>query len=86
MEISRDSSIAVDEKRRKFDKVKNDQNKIGEIYQELQPLQMALNSGLFSEGSIFSKTLKKVLAHEQATGMKRWSARRDCSAIGPRSS
>jgi hypothetical protein len=56
----------VDEKRRKFDKVKNDQNKIGEIYQELQPLQMALNSGLFSEGSIFSKTLKKVLAHEQA--------------------
>jgi hypothetical protein len=57
----------VDEKRRKFDKVKNDQNKIGEIYQELQPLQMALNSGLFSEGSIFSKTLKKVLAHEQAS-------------------
>jgi hypothetical protein len=57
----------VDEKRRKFDKVKNDQNKIGEIYQELQPLQMALNSGLFSEGSIFSKTLKKILAHEQAT-------------------
>jgi hypothetical protein len=57
----------VDEKRRKFDKVKNDQNKIGEIYQELQPLQMALNSGLFSEGSIFAKTLKKVLAHEQAS-------------------
>jgi hypothetical protein len=57
----------VDEKRRKFDKVKNDQNKIGEIYQELQPLQMALNSGLFSEGSIFTKTLKKVLAHEQAS-------------------
>jgi len=57
----------VDEKRRKFDKVKNDQNKIGEIYQELQPLQMALNSGLFSEGSIFSKTLKKVLAHEQVS-------------------
>ena len=51
----------------KFDKVKTDQNKIGEIYQELQPLQMTLNSGLFSEGSIFSKTLKKVLADEQAT-------------------
>ena len=57
----------VDEKRRKFDKVKNDQNKIGEIYQELQPLQITLNSGLFSDGSIFSKTLKKVLAHEQAS-------------------
>jgi hypothetical protein len=56
----------VDEKRKKFDKVKNDQNKINEIYQELQPLQVALNSGLFSDGSLFSKTLKRVLEREQA--------------------
>ena len=57
----------VDEKRKKFDKVKTDQNKVNEIYQELQPLQVTLNSGLFTEGSIFSKTLKKTLEGEQAT-------------------
>jgi hypothetical protein len=56
----------VDEKRKKFEKVKSDQNKVGEIYQELQPLQVTLNSGLFNEGSIFAKTLKTSLASEQA--------------------
>jgi hypothetical protein len=57
----------VDEKRKKFEKVKTDQNKVNEIYQELQPLQVTLNSGLFTEGSLFSKTLKKTLEGEQAT-------------------
>jgi hypothetical protein len=57
----------VDEKRKKFEKVKTDQNKINEIYQELQPLQVALNSGLFNEGSLFSKTLKNTLEGEAAT-------------------
>lgn len=57
----------VDEKRKKFDKVKTDQNKVNEMYQELQPLQIALNSGLFNEGSIFSKTLKSALEGDQST-------------------
>ena len=35
----------VEEKRKKFDKVKTDQNKVGEIYQELLPLQVTLNRG-----------------------------------------
>src|SRR5262245_36898424 len=56
----------VDEKRKKFDKIKSDQNKVGDFYQELQPLQVALNSGLFNEGSLFAKTLKTSLASEQA--------------------
>ena len=55
----------VEEKRKKFEKVKNDQNRIGEIYQELMPLQIALNSGLFGEGSIYGKTIRRVLGEEQ---------------------
>jgi hypothetical protein len=54
----------VEEKRRKFDRVKQDQNKIGEIYQELLPLQMALNSGLFGAGSLYAKTVRRVLSEE----------------------
>jgi hypothetical protein len=55
----------VEEKRKKFDKVKTDQNKIGEIYQELIPLQVTLNSGLFADDSFYAKTLKKVLSEEE---------------------
>ena len=55
----------VEEKRKKFDKVKTDQNKVGEIYQELMPLQVTLNSGLFTEDSFYAKTLKKVLSQEE---------------------
>lgn len=54
----------VEEKRQKFQKVKQDQNKVGEIYQELVPLQVALNSGLFGDGSIYAKTIRKVLSDE----------------------
>jgi hypothetical protein len=57
----------VDVLRRKFQKVKNDQNKIGEIYQEIQPLQLVLNAGPFGEGSIFAKTLPRALKPEQVT-------------------
>jgi len=55
----------VEEKRKKFEKVKQDQNKIGEIYQELVPLQTALNSGLFGNGSIYAKTIRRVLSEEE---------------------
>jgi hypothetical protein len=53
--------------RRKFQKVKNDQNKIGEIYQEIQPIQTVLNMGPFGDGSIFSKTLLRALTPDQVT-------------------
>ncbi len=55
----------VEEKRKKFGKVKNDKTKFNEIYQELVPLQAALNSGLFGAGSIYSKTIRRVLSEEE---------------------
>ena len=55
----------VEEKRKKFEKIKQDQNKIGEIYQELVPLQVMLNSGLFGDGSIYAKTVRRVLSEEE---------------------
>ncbi|MFO0889970.1 MAG: hypothetical protein U0790_12625 [Isosphaeraceae bacterium] len=51
----------VEEKRKIFDKLKADQNKIGELYQEVVPLQAMLAAGLFGDGSLYAKTLKRVL-------------------------
>ena len=48
----------VEEKRKKFDKVKTDQNKIGEIYQELVPLQATLNSGSVQRGLVLRQDLQ----------------------------
>ena len=74
----------VEEKRKKFDKVKTDQNKIGEIYQELIPLQVTLNSGLFNEDSFYAKTLKKVLSQEEEARYQKVVGRRSSFAIAPR--
>ena len=51
----------VEEKRRGFQLVKNDQNKFNNFYQELRPLQMKLNSGLYGEDSFYFRTLKRTL-------------------------
>jgi hypothetical protein len=56
---------AYDEHKRKFQTVKNDPNRINEVLQEIQPLQASMNSGLFGEGSIFSKTVGKTLEPPQ---------------------
>ncbi|MDB5349867.1 MAG: hypothetical protein JWN86_1114 [Planctomycetota bacterium] len=56
----------VAEKKRRFQLVKNDQNKIGQIFQEIQPLQTALATGPFDHGSIFYKTILKTLDPPQA--------------------
>jgi hypothetical protein len=55
-----------DEKKRKFQTLKNDQNRINEVFQEIQPLQASIASGLFGEGSIFAKTIHKTLEPAQA--------------------
>src|SRR5207248_5630599 len=55
----------VEELRKKFDKVKNDQNAFAQIWQEIQPLQATFNAGLFGEESIFAKALKTTLSPEQ---------------------
>ena len=76
----------VEEKRKKFAKVKNDQTKFNEVYQELVPLQAVLNSGLFGDGSIYSKTIRRVLSERKTRGTSRSSRTRTGSAIEPRSS
>ena len=55
----------VAEKKRKFQEVKNDRNKIGNIYSEIQPLQNSFNSGPFDEGSIFFKAIVSTLDDAQ---------------------
>jgi len=56
----------VEEKRARFNLVKQDRNKFGLFYQEVVPLQAMLNAGLFREGSLFFKTLQSTLNDEQA--------------------
>jgi hypothetical protein len=56
----------VAEKKRKFDLLKNDQQRIGEIFQEIQPLQNTFNAGIFGDGSFYSKTVKNTLNQDQA--------------------
>lgn len=55
----------IEELRKKFDKVKNQQNAFGMIWQEVQPLQNTVNSGLSGEHSIFAKALRTTLTPEQ---------------------
>jgi hypothetical protein len=55
----------VEEARKKFDKIKHDQNQIGMIWQEIQPLQATFNAGLFNDESIFTKALKATLSQDQ---------------------
>ncbi len=55
----------VEALRKKFQLVKNDQNKFNEFWQEMQPVQAIVNRGTFGEGSYFKKTLKNLLTSEQ---------------------
>ena len=61
----------VEDKRKKFQAVKNDQNKVNEIFQEIQPLQVTLAQGPFGEGSIFLKSLKRSLDPGQSEKYER---------------
>ena len=56
----------VEEKRKRFQLVKNDQQKFQNFFQEIQPLQAEVQAGLFGEGSFFSKTIAKTLDDDQA--------------------
>lgn len=57
---------AYEEKKRKFQGLKNDQNRINEIFQEIQPLQTTINAGPFGDDSIFAKTIGRALDGPQA--------------------
>jgi len=52
--------------RKKFQLVKNDQNKFNEFWQDVQPFQVVFNQGAFGVGSFFNKTLKNTLTSDQA--------------------
>lgn len=56
----------VEESRKKFQTLKNDQNKINEIFNDIRPLQTRMAMGLFGQGSLFDKTLRTTLNSDQA--------------------
>jgi hypothetical protein len=56
----------VEVKRRKFEEVRKDQQRFGMFYQEIQPLRAAFQGGLFTDDSIFGKSLAHTLDSSQA--------------------
>lgn len=57
----------VEEVRKKYadDRNFNFQQQFQQIWQEIQPLQLTFQAGLFGEGSIYAKTLRATLTSEQ---------------------
>ena len=51
--------------RKKFLLVRKDQQKFNEIWQDISPLQVRFQSGLFGEDSFYHKTLRNMLKGEQ---------------------
>ena len=49
----------------KFDSVRNDQEKMNQMWQEVQPLQKQFQAGLFGAGSLFNKVLSEILDEQQ---------------------
>ncbi len=56
--------------RKKFQLVKNDQNKFNEFWQDVQPFQVTFSNGAFGPGSFFEKTLKNTLSSDQAASFQ----------------
>lgn len=55
----------VEEIRKKFLAVKNDQHAFNNIWQDIQPLQRQISIGLHGETSLFYKSLQRTLTSEQ---------------------
>lgn len=55
----------VEDVRLKFREVRKDQNKVGEIFQRIQPLQQDLQAGLFGDVSLFRRVLPRILTADQ---------------------
>jgi hypothetical protein len=55
----------IEQLRRQFQTVKTDQNRIGEIMQAMQPIQVTLRTGTFGDTSLFAKALRNTLTTEQ---------------------
>ena len=56
---------SVDVLRRKFQQVKTDQNRLQELFRDVQPLHATFAAGPYGESSIFFKALKNTLTSEQ---------------------
>ncbi|MEX2112513.1 MAG: hypothetical protein WD845_04970 [Pirellulales bacterium] len=52
--------------RQKFLESQKDQNALGNIWQEIQPLQLKMAGGLFGEQSLYARILPKTLEGDQA--------------------
>ncbi|MDB5392036.1 MAG: hypothetical protein JWM11_7682 [Planctomycetaceae bacterium] len=52
--------------RKKFDKLRNDQNAINQIFQEINPLQNRISAGIFRSESFYQKSVLKTLGPDQA--------------------
>jgi len=50
---------------RKFMAVRKDRNAINNIWQDIQPLQQRLNTGLYGSDSLYAKSIRRVLSPEQ---------------------
>ena len=55
----------VEEVRKKFLAVRNDQDRLNQVWQEIGPLQQQFSSGLFGEQSLFAKVQRTTLTEEQ---------------------
>lgn len=56
--------------KKKFDKLRNDQNAINQIFQEIQPLQTRIAAGIFQTESFYQKSVLKTLTVEQAAQLE----------------
>jgi hypothetical protein len=55
----------VEQARRKYRNKQYNQNEIGQVFQEIQPLQAPLRTGVFGDDSIYRKVVRKVMTPEQ---------------------
>jgi hypothetical protein len=62
--------------RRKFESAKHDQDKLGQIWQEVQPLQNRQARGLTGQDTVLAKVLSKTLSNEQTTQFEAAQAER----------
>ena len=60
--------------KRKFQQTQNDPNM--NIWQEIQPLQIELNTGLFGDDSLYAKTIRRTLSPEQSARFESLSRER----------
>jgi len=67
----------VEEKRKGFKAVQNDQNKFNDFYQELRIIQTKMSAGLYGPESIYSRTLKRTLNPDQVASFNQVLLERD---------